>query len=52
MEGLTAYAERGAVRLAETEEAARATIVRDVVEDMAAWPEDSRIVLARRRVDV
>jgi Ti-type conjugative transfer relaxase TraA len=51
-EGLAAYAERGAVRLEETGEQARAAIVRDVAADTAARPDGSRLVLAHRRVDV
>jgi Ti-type conjugative transfer relaxase TraA len=51
-EGLSAYAERGAVRLAETREEARAEIVRDVITDMDGRPDGSRIVLAHLRADV
>ncbi|UBU64113.1 Ti-type conjugative transfer relaxase TraA (plasmid) [Acidithiobacillus ferrooxidans] len=51
-EGLTAYAERGAIRLADTAEHARAAIVRDVAADMAARPDGSRLVLAHRNADV
>ena len=51
-EGLAAYAAHGAVRFETDREHARAAIVRDVVADMAANPESSRIVLAHRRVDV
>jgi Ti-type conjugative transfer relaxase TraA len=51
-EGLAAYAERGAIRLEETGEHARAAIVREVMEDMAARPEGSRLVLAHRNADV
>jgi Ti-type conjugative transfer relaxase TraA len=51
-EGLASYAQRGGVRLAETREEAVGEIVRDVVADMAARPEGSRIVLAHRRADV
>jgi Ti-type conjugative transfer relaxase TraA len=51
-EGLSAYAERGAVRLAETREEARTEIVRDVVADMRERPGGSRIVLAHLRADV
>jgi Ti-type conjugative transfer relaxase TraA len=51
-EGLSAYAERGAVRLAETREEARAGIVRDVIADMNERPGGSRIVLAHLRADV
>ena len=50
--GLAAYAERGAIRLDDTGEQARAAIVRDVMADMAARPDGSRLVLAHRRVDV
>ena len=51
-EGLQAYAQRGGVRIAETREEAVGEIVRDVLSDMAARPEGSRIVLAHRRADV
>lgn len=51
-EGLAAYAERGAIRLDDTGEQARAAIVRDVMADMAARPDGSRLVLAHRRADV
>jgi Ti-type conjugative transfer relaxase TraA len=51
-EGLSAYAERGAVRLAETREDARAEIVRDVIADMDERPDGSRSVLAHLRADV
>jgi Ti-type conjugative transfer relaxase TraA len=50
--GLAAYAQRGAVHLAETQKAAVGEIVRDVLNDMAERPEGSRIVLAHRRADV
>ena len=52
VEGLAAYAERGAVRLEETGEHARAAIVRDVAADMEARPDGSRLVLAHRNADV
>jgi Ti-type conjugative transfer relaxase TraA len=51
-EGLTAYAERGAVQFEDHAGAARAAIVRDVLGDMDARPEGSRLVLAHRRADV
>ena len=51
-QGLAAYANHGAVRFTDNRDQARAAIVRDVVQDMAANPESSRIVLAHRRVDV
>jgi len=51
-QGLAAYAERGAVRLQESVEQARAEIVCDVVADMAARPDGSRLVLAHRNADV
>lgn len=50
--GLTAYAERGAVRFEEDIDAARKAIVADVIADMDARPGGSRVVLAHRRVDV
>jgi Ti-type conjugative transfer relaxase TraA len=51
-EGLAAYDAHGAVRFAEDGDQARAAIVHDVMQDMVAHPESSRIVLAHRRVDV
>jgi Ti-type conjugative transfer relaxase TraA len=51
-EGLAAYAERGAIRLDDTGEQVRGAIVRDVMADMAARPDGSRLVLAHRRADV
>jgi Ti-type conjugative transfer relaxase TraA len=51
-EGLRAYAERGQVRFESDTGAARAAIVSDVIADMDARPEGSRLVLAHRRVDV
>jgi Ti-type conjugative transfer relaxase TraA len=50
--GLAAYADHGAVRFEADGDHARAAIVRDVMADMAANPESSRIVLAHRRADV
>jgi Ti-type conjugative transfer relaxase TraA len=52
VDGLAAYAEHGAVHFEATAEQARDAIVRDVMADMAARPEGSRLVLAHRRVDV
>ncbi|WP_438853239.1 Ti-type conjugative transfer relaxase TraA [Brevundimonas nasdae] len=51
-EGLTAYAERGAVRFEADPGAARQAIVADVIADMDARPDGSRLVLAHRRSDV
>ncbi len=51
-EGLRAYAERGAIRLEESAEHARDAIVRDVLADMEARPDGSRLVLAHRNADV
>lgn len=51
-EGLAAYAERGAVRFEGDTGAARSAIVKDVIADMDARPDGSRLVLAHRRVDV
>jgi len=51
-EGLAAYAERGAIRLDDTGEQVRGAIVRDVMADMEARPDGSRLVLAHRRADV
>jgi len=48
-EGLAAYAERGAVRF---EGAAQQAIIGDLIADMDARPDGSRLVLAHRRVDV
>ena len=50
--GLAAYDARGAIRFEDTGEAARAAIVRDVMEDMAARPAGTRLVLAHRNADV
>jgi Ti-type conjugative transfer relaxase TraA len=50
--GLTAYAERGAVRFEADVGAARQAIVADIIADMDARPDGSRLVLAHRRVDV
>ncbi len=51
-EGLTAYAERGAIRFEDDRAAARRAIVKDVIADRDAHPDNSRLVLAHRRVDV
>ena len=51
-EGLRAYAERDAVRFEATAADARAAIVRDVLADMEARPDGSRLVLAHRNADV
>lgn len=48
-EGLAAYAERGALRF---EDSAQQAIVGDVIADMDARPDGSRLVLAHRRADV
>ena len=50
--GLAAYDARGAIRFEDTGEAARAAIVRDVMEDMAVRPAGTRLVLAHRNADV
>jgi Ti-type conjugative transfer relaxase TraA len=50
--GLAAYEARGAIRFEDTAEAARAAIVRDVMEDMDVRPEGTRLVLAHRNADV
>jgi Ti-type conjugative transfer relaxase TraA len=50
-EGLAAYAERGAVRFADDIGAARTAIVGEVIADMDARPDGSRLVMAHRRVD-
>jgi Ti-type conjugative transfer relaxase TraA len=51
-EGLSAYAERGAVQFEDDIGAAQTAIVRDVIGDMEARRDGSRLVLAHRRVDV
>lgn len=51
-EGLTAYAERGAIRFEDDIAAARRAIVKDVIADRDARPDSSRLVLAHRKVDV
>ncbi len=50
--GLTAYAEHDRIQFSPNGESARAAIVRDVMADRDAHPEDSRLVLAHRRIDV
>jgi Ti-type conjugative transfer relaxase TraA len=51
-EGLAAYEQHGAIRLEDTGEQVRGAIVRDVMADMEARPDGSRLVLAHRRADV
>jgi Ti-type conjugative transfer relaxase TraA len=51
-EGLSAYAEHGAIRFEDDIGAARNAIVGDVIGDMDARPNGSRLVLAHRRADV
>ena len=51
-EGLAAYARHGAIRFEATGEQALNAIVRDVMADMDARPDGTRLVLAHRRVDV
>lgn len=51
-QGLQAYAERGAVHLLEDLGEARGAMVRDLLADMEARPEGSRLLLAHRRADV
>lgn len=51
-EGLTAYAERGAIRFEADLSAARSAIVADVIADMDARRGGSRLVLAHRRAHV
>jgi hypothetical protein len=50
--GLSAYAERGSIRFKDDIGAARNAIVGDVIGDMDARPDGSRLVLAHRRADV
>jgi Ti-type conjugative transfer relaxase TraA len=52
VEGLRAYADHGAVRFEADGDEAGAAIVRDVLADMEARPDGSRLVLAHRRADV
>src|SRR5690606_26625110 len=51
-EGLAAYAGRGHVRMLETKDEARASIVADYMADRELRPEGTRIALAHRRADV
>ena len=51
-DGLTAYAERGALSFEGNLAAARQAMVRDTLADIDARPEGSRLMLAHRRVDV
>ena len=51
-QGLAAYEARGAIRMADTTEMARAAILREVLADRDLRPGGSRLVLAHRRVDV
>jgi Ti-type conjugative transfer relaxase TraA len=51
-EGVSAYAERGAIRFADDLGTARTAIVGDVIADMDMRPDGSRLVLAHRRADV
>jgi len=51
-EGLSAYQERGAVHLEADTDTARASIVREYVEDLEARPGGSRAAMAHRRADV
>ncbi len=51
-EGLAAYAERGGIQFSETRDTARAAIVADYMADATERPEDSRVAIAHRRVDV
>jgi Ti-type conjugative transfer relaxase TraA len=50
--GLSAYQERGAVHLVADQDAARAALVRDYVDDAQARPEGTRAAMAHRRTDV
>lgn len=50
--GLMAYHEREGIQFSPDGESARAAIVRDVMADRDANPQDSRLVLAHRRIDV
>lgn len=50
--GLTAYAAHDRIQFSPDGDSARAAIVRDVMADRDAHPEDTRLVLAHRRMDV
>ena len=50
--GLMAYAEHEGIQFSPDGDSARKAIVRDVMADRDAHPEDSRLVLAHRRIDV
>lgn len=51
-EGLTAYREHGAIRVAESGDEARAEIVRDYLADRDVRAQGTRVAMAHRRVDV
>ena len=51
-EGLSAYEKRGHVHLKVDQEATRAALVRDYVDDIEARPDGTRAAMAHRRVDV
>jgi Ti-type conjugative transfer relaxase TraA len=51
-EALRLYADQGHVRFEADTGAARAAIVSAYLQDMAEWPEGSRIAMAHRRADV
>lgn len=51
-EGLASYAERGCIRFEESSDSAREALVQEVMADLAARPQGSRLVLAHRRADV
>lgn len=51
-EGLSAYRERGDVRLSETKDEARGEIVRDYLADRDERPDGTRVGTAHRRADV
>lgn len=52
VEGFAAYSERGAIRFADDMGAAKQAIIGDLIADMDARPDGSRLVLAHRRADV
>ena len=51
-EGLTIYADRGAVQFSESRDEARVSLVRDYLSDLEDGSSGMRVALAHRRVDV
>jgi Ti-type conjugative transfer relaxase TraA len=52
MEGLAAYRDKGHIHFAQGRDAARASVVRDYLDDREQHPDASRVAMAHRRVDV